>query len=248
MISGIITTYNEEENIEAALMTMSWVDEIIVADSFSTDKTVELAEKNGATVLQRKYLSPADQKNWVIPQAKNPWVFILDADERCTPELRKEIQGLLQKGPDCSAYWIPRSNVFMGKKVRFSGWQGDRVIRFFRRDDCRYNDKWVHEEIETSGKICSLNSKITHNTFKDLGHYRDKMERYAEYAVKDLIPKHKSVNFYHLGIKPFARFIKHYIIDLGILDGKVGFIISKMSARSVYLKYAKLRDHLNQTD
>ncbi|NND78059.1 MAG: glycosyltransferase family 2 protein [Flavobacteriales bacterium] len=248
LISGIITTYNEEENIEAALASMSWVDEMIVVDSFSTDKTMEIAKQNGAAVFQRIYVNPADQKNWIIPQAKNPWIFILDADERCTAELRSEIQNKIEHGPKCDAYWIPRANIFMGKKVRFSGWQGDKVIRFFKRDMCRYNDKWVHEEIETSGSVCSLKSKMVHNTYKDIQHYEEKMQRYAEYAVQDLLRKKRSVGFFHLYIKPAARFIKHYFIDLGILDGKVGYIISKMSARSVFLKYSRLKDHLNQTD
>lgn len=246
MISGIITTFNEEDNIEAVIDTMSWLDEIIVVDSFSTDNTLMLAEKKGVNIVQRKYDSPSAQKNWAIPQAKYPWVFLLDADERCTEKLKSEIQNLIANDTPCDAYWIKRKNRFMGKEIKFSGWQDDKVIRFFKRDTCKYDDKWVHEEIETSGKIGQLNSYILHNTYKDREHYEQKMERYANYAVHDLKKKVNSVNFFHLYIKPAARFFKHYILQLGILDGKVGLIISKMSAKSVQMKYQKLKDHLNQ--
>lgn len=246
MISGIITTYNEEDNIEAAIDSMSWVDEVIVVDSFSTDKTVSLAEKKGARVLQRIYDNPSNQKNWAIPQAKNQWIFLLDADERCTVELKNEILELVSSESKCDAYWIKRQNKFMGEIIRFSGWQDDKVIRLFKRDNCKYNDKWVHEEIVTSGKVGLLKTFMLHNTYKDIEHYEEKMQRYSAYAVQDLKRKVSSVNFFHLYIKPAVRFLKHYFFKLGFLDGKVGFIISKMSARSVYLKYSKLKDHFNQ--
>ena len=240
MISGIITTYNEEDNISEALDSIAWLDELIVVDSYSEDKTVELAESKGAKVLFRKYDNPANQKNWVIPQAKYKWILLLDADERCSEELKEEVLNTAEN-TDMDAFWIPRKNFFMGKHVRFSGWQGDKVIRLFKRDECRYNDNWVHEEIETIGEVGRLQSKLIHNTYKNVAHYKEKMERYSDYAVQDLRKKHSKVTAFHLLIKPFARFIKHYFLKLGILDGKVGFVISWLSAKSVFMKYKKLQ-------
>ncbi len=244
MISGIITTYNEEDNIEGALSSIEWLDELIVVDSFSSDRTVEIAKSKGAKILQREYDNPSSQKNWAIPQARYEWILLLDADERCTDELKTEVLATV-KNPNCDAYWIPRKNYFMGKHVKYSGWQGDKVIRLFRRDTCKYNDNWVHEEIITDKKVGFLSSKLIHNTYKNIPHYKAKMERYAEYAVQDLLKKKKSVGFFHLHIKPIARFLKHYIFQLGVLDGKVGLTISKISAHYVKLKYQKLKKHLD---
>ncbi|MFT4986644.1 MAG: glycosyltransferase involved in cell wall biosynthesis, partial [Flavobacteriales bacterium] len=141
-VSAIIPTYNEEHNIADAISTVNWCDEIIVVDSFSTDNTVEIANGLGAKVLSHKYEHSAAQKNWVIPQAKNEWIVLLDADERMSPELNEEIKNILssdQKKSD--AYWIFRENHFLGKKIKYSGWQNDKVIRLFKRDNCRYENK-----------------------------------------------------------------------------------------------------------
>ena len=128
-ISAIIPVFNEEDHIIDAIESVSWADEIIVVDSFSTDKTLALAQSKGVKILQRAYQYSASQKNWAIPQAKYDWVFILDADERVNESLKEEILKLKKKATTYDAFWIPRQNHFMGKKIRFSGWQGDKVIR-----------------------------------------------------------------------------------------------------------------------
>ena len=141
-LSVIITTLNEEDNIEGVITSVKEADEILVIDSFSEDNTRALAEAKGATVYERKYAGPADQKNWAIPKARYEWVLILDADERVTPALWQEIQQLLsQEMIPYDGFWISRQNYFMGQKVNYSGWQGDAVIRLIRRDVCRYNQK-----------------------------------------------------------------------------------------------------------
>lgn len=242
-ITAIIPTFNEAHNIVAAILSVNWADEIIVVDSFSDDETVTLAKQNGAKVFQRKYVNSANQKNWIIPQAAHEWVFILDADERVTINLQKEIQAILKQSPIKDAYWVNRQNFFMGKKVRYSGWQGDAVIRFFRRDKCRYQNLEVHAEIETQGiEVGQLKNKIEHFTFKDLDHFLNKMRRYADWSAKDHLKKTKKVTFFHLYFKPLFRFFKHYIFQLGFLDGKVGFIISVIMAWGVFLRYVKMEE------
>ena len=247
-LSVIVTTFNEAANIAACLESVKWADEIIVVDSFSTDETVAISQQYTSNILQRKYSGPSDQKNWAIPQAQHDWVLILDADERACDGLKNEITTLLQQEVLKDAYWIPRQSFFMGKKIRYSGWQGDAVIRLIQKNKCRYNDQQVHEEIITDGiKVGRLNNKLQHYTYKNLQHYLAKTERYAEWSAQDHLKKTPRVTLYHLWLKPLFRFIKHYFFQLGFLDGKVGFIISAIMAWGVFLRYAKIQEKHKDT-
>ncbi|MBU4001208.1 MAG: glycosyltransferase family 2 protein [Proteobacteria bacterium] len=239
-LTVIIPVKNEEHHIEAALQSVAFADEIMVVDSFSTDRTVELAKKYTDFILQREYDYPASQKNWAIPRASHEWILLLDADERISPELQAEICSILNQDTDKSAFWIYRRNHFMGKPVRFSGWQNDRVIRLIKRDECRYEDKLVHEEIVTQGEVGRLKNPMLHFTYTNLKAYLAKMDRYTTWSALEKNKKTKSVTFFHLGIKPCYRFFTHYILRLGILDGQVGFIISALSAYSIFLRYLKM--------
>jgi len=242
-VSVIITTFNEESHIQGVLESARWADEIIVVDSFSTDRTVELAKAFGAKVLTRRYVSPAEQKNWAIGQAENEWVLILDADERVTASLKMEIELLLQGEIEQDAFWIYRQNYFMNQRIRFSGWQGDKVIRLIRKDICRYNDLEVHEEIMTENiRVGKLKNKLEHFTFKDVDHFVNKMQRYSTGSAVDYLSKTKRVTGFHLVVKPAFRFFKHYILKGGVLDGKVGFVISVIMAWGVFLRYLKIRE------
>lgn len=244
-ISAIIPSYNEEHNIAAAIDSLSWCDEIIVVDSFSKDNTVEIAKSKGARVLEHEYVHSAAQKNWTIPQATHEWILLLDADERISPKLAEEIKKLRNGGNIAyDAYWIYRENHFLGKKINYSGWQGDKVIRFFKRDTCKYENKKVHAEVITTGTVSTLKNKIVHYTYKDFNHYLEKVNRYTTLSALDRAKRVKKVTFFHLWIKPLSRFIKHYILKLGFLDGKEGYIIAKLSAYTVFLRYIKLSRHL----
>ncbi len=268
-ISVIFTTHNEAPNIQAALASVAaWATDILVVDSFSTDGTVDIIERfGGIRLLQRAYFGPADQKNWAIPQAKNAWVLLMDADERATPEMQDEIAEILLKLKikneelkgagddklelninsnsnninDFDGYWIGFTHFFMGKKVRFSGWQNDKTVRLIQRDRCRYNDNRVHEEIVTEGrKMGRLNAKFDHYTFRDIDHFVQKQQRYAAWSAIDHDKKTGRVTAFHFVIKPFFRFFKHYFLKLGVLDGKIGFIIAAVAAWSVFLRYVKI--------
>jgi glycosyltransferase involved in cell wall biosynthesis len=240
-ITAFIPTFNESHNIEAVIKSVQWCDEILVVDSFSTDNTVELAKQLGARVLQSEYINSASQKNRNIPHATHPWILLVDADERVTPELRDEIQLLLQQDQiPCDAYWIKRKNFFMGSEIKYSGWQGDKVIRFFKRDSCRYEEKSVHAEIITSGIVGQLTHKLEHHTYKDIFHYMEKWDRYTTWSAQDAMQKYVRPGFFHFVIKPTFRFIKHYFLQLGILDGKAGYIISSLSAKAVFMRYVKV--------
>ena len=245
-LSVIIPTFNESDNIRGVLESVNWADEIMVVDSFSTDDTLEIAKAYTDFTVQRKYTGPADQKNWAIPQVSHEWILLLDADERVTPALKEEIQGWLQKDEiPFDAFWIGRQNHFMGKKIRYSGWQGDAVVRFFRRDVCRYNNKQVHEEIITEGiRVSRLKAKMEHYTFKSTDHFLAKMQRYADWSAQDHLAKTPKVTYFHLFFKPFFRFLKHFVFQKGFLDGKVGLIISVIMAWGVFLRYVKIKEKL----
>ena len=231
-ISAIVTTKNEEHNIVNALKSVSFADEIIVVDSFSTDKTVELAKPIATKIFQRKYDSPSKQKNWAMQKVKFEWIIILDADERVTLKLQEEIKKILKNQSGFDGFWIKRENYFMNKKVKFSGWQGDKVIRLIKKDKCKYNNKKVHEEIIDNGNIGELKNKLIHNTFNNKKDYLKKIERYAKWQAEDYQKKTGKITLFHTVLKPTFRFIKHYFIQMGILDGYVGFTISIKSCFS----------------
>lgn len=244
-LTVIITTFNEAENILAALQSViDWVASVIVVDSFSTDGTCDLIKNNfpGIILLQRSYSGPSNQKNWAIPQSPTQWILLMDADERVTTNLKKEIESVVNLGTNnFDAYWIGFTHFFMGQQVFYSGWQNDKTIRLIQRDKCRYNNNRVHEEIETETlKVGFLKNKFDHYTFKNISQFVQKQLRYAEWSALDYENKTARITYYHLWVKPLFRFCKHYFIKLGILDGKRGFIISTISAYTVFLRYANI--------
>ncbi len=239
-LTAIIPTGNEEHNIEAVLRSVSFADEILVVDSFSTDKTVELAKPLATNIIQREYGNSASQKNWAIPQAKHEWILLVDADERVTPELQKEIKNILKTETEKDAFWIYRQNHFMGQKLNYSGWQGDKVIRLFRRDKCKYEKKHVHAEILVDGKTGFLKNKLEHFTYKNLQHFLNKSDRYSTWSAKDRLKKTDKVTAFHLFWKPVFGFFKNYVLRLGFLDGKVGLIIAMDYANYLYIRALKM--------
>ena len=241
-LTSIIPTGNEQNNIIEAIQSVRFSDEVMVVDSLSTDDTVKLARPLVDTILEREYVNSASQKNWAIPQAKHEWILLLDADERVTSELQKEVMRMINSNTEYSGFWIRRENYFMGKKVRFSGWQGDKVIRLFRRDECKYENKHVHAEIISSGKIGFLHHKLLHNTFVSKEAYLNKLDRYAKLQAKDYDKKVKYLTPFHTVIKPIVRFLKHYFLQLGILDGYVGFVISSYQAKAVAMRYKYIQE------
>ncbi len=254
-LTVIFTTFNEEDNIAHALdSVIDWAGEVIVVDSFSTDNTEGVVKKyKNVQFLQHLYFGPALQKNWAIPLAHNEWVLLMDADERVTAALKNEINDTLiqiksDKNFNFDCFWIGFTHYIWDIKVRYSGWQNDKTIRLIKRDVCRYNQNKVHEEIITEGvRVGKLENKFDHYTFKNIRHFVDKQMRYAAWSAEDKDASTGKISYYHLAIKPFSRFFKHFIIKKGFLDGHIGFMISAIAAWTVFMRYLYLLENRNSS-
>ena len=240
MISALAITFNEELHIEDYIKSLSFADEIIIIDSFSTDKTVALAEKYDVTIIQREFKNFSDQKNFAIAQAKHDWVTFFDLDEKVSPELAKEIIDTVNSKNPLKAYNVKRSFNFMGKRIKYSGFQTDVAVRLFNKNYCKYNGKAVHEAIETEEKIGQLKYALDHQTYKSFDNYNQKLSHYSKLQAEELYKKNVRPNLYHFLFRPWYRFMHQYFLRLGFMDGKEGFIISYVHAFSVYKRYIQL--------
>ncbi len=243
-VSLIVITYNEEPNIERCLESAHGVGEMIVVDSFSTDGTIAIAKRMGAAVFQRPYVSAADQKNWAMRQAERDWILILDADEFLSTELRNEIASRLEN-PAHDGYWLRRRNVFLGKRIRFCGWQRDRVLRLFRRGAGHYPARAVHEKLELDGRPGKLKGFMDHDPYRDMEDYMERRRNYSRRGAEELFKRGKGW-FPALFTRPFARFMRMYLLQLGFLDGAAGLRLCRLAAEGVFLKYSIVRELYRQ--
>ncbi|PIQ18223.1 MAG: hypothetical protein COW66_07440 [Flavobacteriaceae bacterium CG18_big_fil_WC_8_21_14_2_50_34_36] len=241
-ISAVIITLNEEEHIDALIKNLDFVEEIIFVDSYSTDKTFEkLSSYPNIQKYQKEFLNFPSQKNFALSKASNDWVLFMDADERITQNGKEEILNLLTN-TDKVAFWGKFQYYFGNKKINFSGFQTAKSIRLFRKTKCLYDASIpVHENLIVEGKIGTLQNKILHYSFKNYTHYKSKMEHYANLIARHNFEKNKKMSFPLMLLKYAYRFINHYILRLGILDGKIGLKISYLNAYGIYFRYKILK-------
>ena len=238
-LTAIVPTFNEEDTLDECLGSVGFADEILVVDSFSTDRTPEIARRRGARFVQHEYVNSATQKNWAIPQASHEWVLLVDADERVPPALAEEIAGILRDGPRARGYWMRRRNHFMGREMRHGGWETDAVIRLFPRD-ARYQDREVHAEIDLPGPLPTLENPLLHFTFRSWKQYWPKVEKYTDWGASQAHRDGKRAGALSILLRPLLRFFRMYVLRLGFLDGAEGAQLALLGAFSVYLKYSKL--------
>ena len=239
-ISAYILTYNEAEKIEAAVSSVLWADEIVVVDSFSVDRTAEIATVLGARVVQVPFDGFGELRNRAIETCRNDWIFSLDADERCTEAVRDEILALLEAGPPLDVYNVPRRSYMMGRWIRGSGWYPNfRQPQLFRKDAMRYTLEPVHEGFENlSGKeIGTLRNAIWQFPFRNLEEVIRKMNRYSSLGEPKLA--HKRVSMGTAFGHALWSFLKHYIFKLGFIDGWAGFVIAFGNFEGTFYRYAK---------
>lgn len=240
-ISVVITTFNEEANIGDCLESLLWCDEILVVDSFSTDKTPEIAKSyEGVDFVQRTYFGSAAQKNWAMDQTRHDWTLIFDADERCTTALRDEIETLLAKGPSHDAYTIRRRVFFLGKVIRFSGWQHDQVVRLLRKGTGRYPNRRVHADMKTKGPAPLLKNVMDHYMAEDFHEYVLRIVKYSHWGASQGWKEGKQSGLAEVVGRSVWRFFRTYVLQLGILDGMRGVVFCMLQAYGTYLKWSML--------
>lgn len=247
-LSILIPVFNEETNLPACLESVRGLaDEIFVVDSFSTDRTVEIARAAGARVLQHEYVNSAAQKNWAIPQCQHGWVFIIDADERITPELAKEIKAVLARpgGPEQDGYFVVRRNYFLGGEIKHGGWETNDVQRLFKRDLGRYAEREVHADVRvSSGRSGYLKAKLDHITcpctLEGLNRYFQRFNRYTTQAAERYHREGRKPRLLSFFLHPGWEFFKMYILKLGILDGIPGLAVCAFCAFTRFVRYMKL--------
>ncbi len=239
-LTVIVPTFNEEANLPGCLESVRWADEILVADSFSTDRTLEIARSHGARIVQRAYGYSASQKNWAIPQATHSWILLLDADERVSPRLAAELRQLMVRGPQANGYWVYRANHLLGRRVRRCGWGTDKVLRLFRRDLGRYEDTQVHAEIRIAPPTGRLRGRLIHHSFRSFDQYMPKLWRYARWGAEDEWRAQRRTGLPDLLLRPPLRFLKMYVVRGGFLEGRRGLVVSYLGFAAVFLKYARL--------
>ncbi|MCL1667834.1 glycosyltransferase family 2 protein [Elizabethkingia ursingii] len=243
-VSGLIITYNEERNIAAVLNCFNFCDEIIIVDSFSTDKTVEIAQQNPKVkVYQQEFIDYTKQRNKALSLAENDWVFFLDGDERTTPDLEKEIIETINNKDSKDAYYIYRIFFVGQKKINFSGTQNDKNFRLFRKSKAFYTEtKKVHETLEVQGSTGILKHKLLHYSFEDFESFKKKMMYYGFLKGTELIEKGKKYSVFTHWSKVAFKFIKTYFLKLGILDGIDGLKISYLQSLYVDETYQTLKN------
>lgn len=240
-ISIVVTTFNEEHNIAACLDTLLWADEILVVDSFSTDRTPEIVKSyDKVTFVQRTYFGSAAQKNWAMDQCKHPWILIFDADERCPPKLRREIETLLAEGPEHDAYTIRRKVFFLGKVIRFSGWQRDQVVRLVRQGAGRYPNRRVHADMKTRGPAPLLRHRMDHYMVDDFHEYVLRIVKYSHWGAAQNWRDGKDPGVNEVLGRSVWRFLRTYFVQLGIFDGMRGLVFCMLQAYGTYVKWSLL--------
>jgi glycosyltransferase involved in cell wall biosynthesis len=240
-ISATIITLNEERNIARAIESLRCVDEILVVDSGSTDRTVEIASKLGARVLESGWPGYANQKNFAAAQSAHDWILSLDADESLSEALEAEIWHLKKSGASCDAYTMPRLAQYLGRWIRHSGWYPDRKVRLYDRRKSNWEGAYVHESVKVDGKIGHLQSNLLHFTCDSLSEHLRTMDRYTTLAAEQLLSQGEKVSWSRLILEPPWTFFRTYFLKLGFMDGVEGLAIANMAALYNFLKYAKAR-------
>ncbi|MBA2687339.1 MAG: glycosyltransferase family 2 protein [Gemmatimonadaceae bacterium] len=240
-VSAVIAARNEAANIAACIASLDWASEVIVVENDSTDETAELSRRLGALVHQHPFSTIGGQRNFAIERAANEWVLVVDADEKCTPELAREITELVSANPPASAYRVGRRNFFLGSEIRHGGWSGDRdrPIRLFRKT-LRYDDSKVHEHVVVDGAVETLGGRLEHRPYSSLDEYFEKFNRYSRSWAEQNYARGRQVRVWDVVVRPPARFVSTYVLRNGWMDGSRGALLACLSAASVMAKYARL--------
>ena len=239
-VSVAIITKNEERNIKDALESVKDFEEIVIVDAFSEDKTLDICRKYTDKIFQYEWQGFAKQKQLAIDKTTLSWVFVLDADERVTEPLKKEIMKKIKEDKD--GYFIPRKNFFLGRWIKHSGWWPDYTLRLFKKEKGKVELREVHEKIIVDGKIGYMKEPFLHYTYQNIEEFIKKMNNYASLSAQEIVKRNPSRYkiFYKIIFSPCFTFLKMYFFRLGLLDGIRGLILAMLYSFYGFLKYAKV--------
>lgn len=241
-ITACVITFNEAARIERCLRSLGVCDELLVVDSHSTDRTRELAGVCGARVIERDWPGYRSQKQFAVDAAVHDWVLVLDADEWLSEELAHEIEALKRSGPgERAAFSMPRRWMYLGRELRHGDAGRDRHVRLFDRRRARFGGFEVHERIEVRGPVGRLAGGIMHDSYRDRADQRGKLGRYARLMGDALYADGRRATWLHVLVNPAWRFLRAYVLRLGLLDGWRGFTFALLDADYVRRKYLHLR-------
>jgi len=242
LVSAVMITYNEALNIRRTISQLSWCDEIIVVDSFSTDGTERIAREMHCKLIQRVFESYGEQKSFAIAQSKNDWVLCLDADEYLTSELVEEIKQVIQQPENIQAFAFPSNLVFRKQRFRFGRESKRLVVKLFNRNTCYMSNDRVHEKIIVKGRIKNLDGRLLHYSYRDITQYFIKFGRYTEWCAEKYFLKGKRKSKPVILISLPYYFLRYYLADRNFLNGINGFYWSALMSFYHFVKYIKLED------
>lgn len=241
-LSALLISYNEERNIKLFIEDVTFADEIIIVDSHSDDKTMDIARSfPNVQIYQRVFHDFSSQKNYALSLATHEWILFLDADERMNNPLKEEILQTISRKDTHDAYYIRIKCHFMEKTLKYSGFQNQKSVRLLKKSRCRYDSsKLVHEKIHCQGTLGTLKNTLIHYTYVSWDQYDGKLTKYAILQANELFSKGIYPNLFHFIFKPWYRFFNHYILRRGILDSWEGFFVSCIYSFYVFKRYVFL--------
>ena len=241
-LSAVIITRNEEENLPRCLDSVKFADEIVVVDSGSTDRTLDIAREFGATVCETEWRGFGFSKRDGVAKATGDWVLSIDADEEVSAELAEEIQAVVRDSHSVAGFHIPRRTEFLGRWIMHSGWYPDPVLRLFRKECGNFDEALVPEKVILEGETGLLKNDLLHYSYPSLEDYFRKFNRYTSLAAREAHQNGRKVGVRYVLVNPLVKFVKQYVVKGGFLDGLEGLILAILSACYVMVKYAKIRD------
>ena len=234
-----VITRNEASNIEAALASVAWADEIVVIDAGSTDDTAAIAKRRGAKVEVRPWPGYSAQKNYAAAAATHDWILSIDADERVTPALASEIQSLLKAEPAHRGYRVPRLSHYLGRWIRGTDWYPDYQLRLYDRRAGQWNGRAVHESVALNGEPGRLDHDLQHFPYRDISHHLQTIDRYTTLAAEQMRADGRTPSIAGVVLHPPFAFLRNYVLRGGFRNGSAGLIVSILNSYYVFLKLAK---------
>jgi len=240
-ISVCIITKNEEDSIKKCISSLNWANEVIVLDSFSTDRTLEIAKRMNARIYRRKFDNFVKQKNACISYARHEWILALDADEVITAKLAEIIlMKISSQETEYSGYYIPRKTFYLNQWIKHSGWYPNYTVRLFKKNSGKFEGPGVHETVKVKGHTCKIKLPLHHYSYRNIGEHIDKINFYSTLIAHEKYSQGKRSSVIWAILKSISKFFLTYFWKLGFLDGRAGLIISVLGGYYNFQKYIKL--------